>query len=228
MPVKATRDITQGRQSQGTDEEIIYSLTTTAWGSDPSDESISVYDLSDGGTDVTADVTSGSSSIAGDVITLPTIENLTAGRIYQVEVQFTAGGSVFEAPFIILCAGFTYLGDLSTDRDKARFYIGDTDPSDGPIPGGSNFSDGEIDGLITAEGSWQRAVAGAFETLAAQWGQYVDTAVGPRREQLSQTAERYTKLAAEWRKRHGSTASAGVRHITRVDGYSDDVAANEV
>lgn len=125
--------------------------------------------------------------------------------------------------------GFTYRGDLSTNRDKVRFYIHDTTEDSGPLPSSGNFSDEELDGLITAEGSWERAVAAAFEVLAGAWAQYVDTAIGPRREMLSQTAEQFAQQAKEWRQRHGtSAAAAGTRHPTRVDGYSDDVSADEV
>lgn len=123
----------------------------------------------------------------------------------------------------------TYTGDLASDIDKVRFHIQDTTADSGPKPGGSNFSDDEITGMVTLEGSWQRAVAGMFEVLAGLWGQYVDTAVGSRRQSLSQTAERYAKLAAEWRTQYGRSGSrVGSRFMTKIDGYSDDVAANEV
>jgi hypothetical protein len=120
----------------------------------------------------------------------------------------------------------TYIDTMATNRDKIRFYIQDTVVDSGPKPGGDNFSDNEIAGLLTAEGKWERAVAAAFETLAGLWGQYVDITVGPRREAMSQTAARYAQLAKDWRKRHGSTAGAGVRYVTRTDGYSQDVAAD--
>lgn len=122
---------------------------------------------------------------------------------------------------------FTYRGDLSTNRDKVRFYVNDTTESDGPKPGSGNFTDEEIDGLVTAEGSWQRAVAAIFEVLAGTYAQLVDITVGPRRESLSQTAGAYQSLAQMWRQRHGGGTSAGSRFATRVDGYSDDVAADE-
>jgi hypothetical protein len=120
----------------------------------------------------------------------------------------------------------TYLDTLATNRDRIRFFIQDTTEDSGPKPAGANFSDAEIAGLVTVEGSWQRAVAAAFETLAGLWAQYVDISVGPRREAMSQTAQRYKELAETWRSRHGSTAGAGVRYVTRTDGYSSDVAAD--
>ena len=123
----------------------------------------------------------------------------------------------------------TYIDTLATDRDKVRFHIQDTTADSGPKPNGGNFSDNELAGMVTLEGSWQRAVAGCFEVLAGLWGQYVDTAVGSRRQSLSQTAERYQKLADQWRKQYGRGGSGvGSRFMTKIDGYSDDVASNSV
>lgn len=96
------REVIEGRQTQGEDEQIIYTLTTTPWGSTPTSPSMVVKDVTGGSsTDVSADVTSGAMSTSGDVLTLETIQSLTADKIYRVEVLFTAGGSVFEAYFHI-------------------------------------------------------------------------------------------------------------------------------
>ena len=124
----------------------------------------------------------------------------------------------------------TYAGTLATDLDKVRFYIQDTAANTGPKPAGANFTDAELGGLITVEGTWQKAVAGAFEILAGLWGQYVDMQVGPRRESLSQTAARYESLAARWRKAAGgsSASTVGHRFPTKVDGYSHDVRSDAV
>jgi len=99
MPV--SREVVESPLRQGADEQIIYTLTTTPWGSTPTSPSMVVKDLSDGDTDVTDDVTTGSISTDGDVLTLKTIKSLTAGHEYRVEVKFTAGSSVWEPVFII-------------------------------------------------------------------------------------------------------------------------------
>lgn len=122
---------------------------------------------------------------------------------------------------------FTYVDTLATDRDRVRFNISDTVESSGPKPSGGNFSDNEIAGLITSEGNWEKATAASFEALAGLWSTYVDTSVGPRRQSLSQTAKGYEKMGRTWRRRSGSTSQAGSRAVTRVDGYSDDVAADQ-
>jgi len=127
---------------------------------------------------------------------------------------------------------FTYLGTLATDLDKVRFYVGDTSSATGAgvKPGGTNFTDEEFSGLLVVEGSVGRAVAGAFETLAGLFARQVDFTLGPRREALSQAAERYTKLAEQWRSKYGSAGAAarvGSRPVTRVDGYSQDIASDQ-
>lgn len=124
---------------------------------------------------------------------------------------------------------YTYIGNLSTNLDKVRFYIGDVVSGTGPKPTGGNFTDEEIGGLITAEGSWEKAVAAIFEILAGMYSSYVDITVGPRREALSQASKSYREQASEWRSRYGgSSSTAGARAVTRTDGYSDDIASDEV
>lgn len=123
---------------------------------------------------------------------------------------------------------FTYDDTLSAGRDKVRFALQDTAIDEGPKPSGGNFTDNEIDGLVTLEGEWQRAVAAGFEALAAIWTQYADLTEGPHRETLSQIAEGHRKSAALWRARSGSATPARVAGIIKVDGYSDDVASDDV
>jgi len=55
------------------------------------------------GVDVTAAVTAGAMVIAGQVITLLTIQNLTKGRDYNVEVGYQKGGNTLGNHFYIRC-----------------------------------------------------------------------------------------------------------------------------
>ncbi len=123
---------------------------------------------------------------------------------------------------------FTYDDALSDDRDKVRFHLQDTVANSGPKPDGDNFTDNELDGLVTLEGEWQRAVAAGFEALAAIWTQYADLSEGPHKETLSQIADGHRKSAALWRARSGSATPARVAGIIKVDGYSDDVTSDDV
>jgi len=128
---------------------------------------------------------------------------------------------------------FTYLGTLATNRDKVRFYTGDTSnaPDAGIKPGGHNFSDGEIDGLVTTEGTWQRAVTAVFEALAALFAQEVDEKNEKISIMYSQKAARYQSLAEKWRSDYGRSEGGGTvttSAVTRIDGYSSDIPADEV
>lgn len=127
---------------------------------------------------------------------------------------------------------FTYTDTLLTDRDVIRFTINDTVSSSGPKPGSgtsTNFSDNEIAGLVTLEGTANRAIARAYEILAASWARYGLSEIGPRKEDLKGVAEQYRKLAIQWRADYGyASATVTSDFVTRVDGYSQDIASDEV
>ncbi|MFQ5435377.1 MAG: hypothetical protein ACE5FD_10920 [Anaerolineae bacterium] len=96
------REVTEGLQYQGEDEKIAYTISTTPWGSSPTSISAVVKDVSNAATDVTGTVMpTGSPSAAGDVITLPLLQALTAAHLYRVEVKFTCSGNTFEAWFYV-------------------------------------------------------------------------------------------------------------------------------
>jgi len=91
------RIVKEGTQYIGEDEEIVYGLTTTPWGSSPSSPAVVAYDITDGGkTNVSDTVLEGVVSASGDVITLPKIKSLTAGNQYRIEILFTSGSQKFE------------------------------------------------------------------------------------------------------------------------------------
>lgn len=123
---------------------------------------------------------------------------------------------------------FTYSGTLATDLDKVRFYLQDTVSGSGPKPADGNFTNAELTGLITAEGSWQRAVAAGFEALATAWRRYPSVTADGLRLARSDIAKGFDEQAKKWRKDFGTSATArtgvaGSRATTRVDGYSSDV-----
>lgn len=101
MPSRAVKE-TDIRQGAG--ESIIYTITTTPWGSSPTDVTVAGYEVKpdDTFTDVTTTIIpSGSASVSGDVITLPAVTALTAEKRYRIEVLFTSGSNTFEAYFEI-------------------------------------------------------------------------------------------------------------------------------
>lgn len=82
---------------QGEAEKITYNLTVTPWGASPSSVVVSAYDVTGGDrTNVSSTVLVGSASVSGDVITLPSLERLTAGHLYRIEIQWLSGGNTFE------------------------------------------------------------------------------------------------------------------------------------
>jgi hypothetical protein len=92
------REIKEGMQYQGADETIVYTLTTTPWGSSPGSVSAKIFEVDgDTYTDKTSTNMTGSASATGDIITLPAIHSLVAGTLYRVEVAFTCSGNIFEA-----------------------------------------------------------------------------------------------------------------------------------
>ena len=123
---------------------------------------------------------------------------------------------------------FTYVGDLSTDLDKTRFHVQDVTENDGPRPARANFSDEEIDGANDIAGSWQRTVYILLQTLATAWSRYADIAAGPRRESFSQIAESYREQAEQWATENNIMPGIQVAGVIRVDGYSDDIASDDV
>jgi hypothetical protein len=116
---------------------------------------------------------------------------------------------------------FTYVGDLSTDLDKVRFHIGDTVENAGPKPSSGNFTDEELGGVITSEGSWQRAVAAVLDVLAVLWSPSTDIKIGPQWLFLSQTKEGFEKRAQQWRDDYGiATSAITTSTITKTDAYT--------
>lgn len=95
------REVSEGKRYQGVDEQIVYTLTTTPWGSTPTSVSVAAFDVTNNEATVTSTVLSGSAAVSGDVITLPTVKSLTLGHIYRIEVKFTSGSSIFEAFFYV-------------------------------------------------------------------------------------------------------------------------------
>jgi hypothetical protein len=103
---------------------------------------------------------------------------------------------------------FSYLDDLDTDRDKVRFWLNDIIQGEGPKPSKGNFSDAELDAIITIEGSWQRAVAAGFEALASAWQNESSFSVFNGSFTRSDAAKGYREMALEWRGRYGEGGDA--------------------
>ena len=95
------REVVEGIQYQGEDERIIYTINTDAVGDGPTSPILTVKDESNDFADVTSAVAGGSASAVGNIITLPVIHSLTAGKFYRCEVKFDLGGNEMEPFFRI-------------------------------------------------------------------------------------------------------------------------------
>lgn len=97
------RQVEQVGLTQGRDEQLIYTLTTTPWGSDPSNVVLTLYDVTDDDNwiDVSSTLLSGSATVSGDVITLEKMLSTVGDHDYRLEIKFTSGGNVFE-PFALI------------------------------------------------------------------------------------------------------------------------------
>lgn len=102
------RQIKESPLTQGEDESITYTLTTTPWGSAPTSITVTVFDVTDAEEtadweDVTATVMPiNAPTVNANVITLSPLESLTDAHVYRIEIQFTCGVNVFETYALII------------------------------------------------------------------------------------------------------------------------------
>lgn len=114
---------------------------------------------------------------------------------------------------------FSYSTALATDRDKVRFFIGDTTSGSGVRPANANFSNEEIDGLLALGGSWQAAAALAFRALASAWmNQANSLTIGPYKTTYTDRAKMYTEKAEQLESSTSSMAGLWSYHNTNSDG----------
>ena len=95
------REVLEGKQYQGVDESIAYTLDVSAVGSSPSSVSVVVKDVTNGTVVTSTVMPTGSASVSGTVITLPALKLLTAGVLYRVEVKYTISNNVLESYFYV-------------------------------------------------------------------------------------------------------------------------------
>jgi len=117
---------------------------------------------------------------------------------------------------------FSYHDDLATNRDKVRFWLQDTKEKQGPKPDNGNFTDAELDALIAAEVTWQRAVAGGYEVLAAAWIKETSFSVFNGSFSRSDAAKEYRELATEWREKYGEEGDITDELGGKITDFSGD------
>lgn len=124
----------------------------------------------------------------------------------------------------------TYDDTLADTTSQVRFEIGDTVEDSGPRPDpSSNFSDNEIAAIVTSEGGWGKAAAHLCEILAAEWSREAGSLrVGEFQQALTDRAAMFMKKAQELRRKYGGQAAPTQVVPTRVDGFSDDIDADDI
>jgi hypothetical protein len=107
---------------------------------------------------------------------------------------------------------------ITSDRDKVRLKVGDTDTAD-PL-----LFDDEIDALLADEGSVTRAAIAAARAIAAKFARGYTFQTDGQRFNRAERVAHYRQLAKDLATEAGITTHA----TTRVDGYSDDVDYQDV
>lgn len=106
---------------------------------------------------------------------------------------------------------FTYDDDLTADIDRVRLSLNDVEEKKGPRPANKNFSNEEINHLLSIEDSWRLAVAAGFELLASAWAKDTSFSVVNGSFTRSEAAKMYADLAKKWRDKYGESADAPKR-----------------
>jgi hypothetical protein len=89
-----------------------------------------------------------------------------------------------------------YNPSLTTDRDKVRFLIGDTDENE-PL-----LQDEEIDFLLSENTDIYLAASSAAESISAKFARQSDKSIGDAHTTYSQKAEAYHRLAERLKSHH--------------------------
>lgn len=115
---------------------------------------------------------------------------------------------------------FTYTKGSSSDRDRVRFEIGDTDEHR------ALFDDAELDDILSQEGdSIINSAARACEILAVKFARDYTFSADGASFQKGQITVHYQKLARRLRNRARGTTTVMPR---RKDGYSVYTDSDEV
>ena len=99
--VAFSREIAEGPQIHGEDEQIAYIIDISNWSSSPSAVEVQVK-VADTGQDVTGITTTGLPIVLDPThIMTPIIHSLTKKVIYRVDVKYTVGAQVLEFYLIL-------------------------------------------------------------------------------------------------------------------------------
>lgn len=121
---------------------------------------------------------------------------------------------------------FNYSDTLTSDQDKIRFRIGDTQANAGPRPDRRNYSNEEIAFILTEETEVNASIAHCFEILSSEWTSFSLSETGAQASfNAKGVADEYSDLASEWRKKPGG-ASDAERSVSLVTLEREDEYTN--
>ena len=92
-----------GTTEQRSGEIIAYTNDVTNVGSSPTVSSVHIFNTSDFDTNTDSANLSGSSSVSGNVITIPLVTSLTDQETYRVVITYTISGNTFQDFFTLYC-----------------------------------------------------------------------------------------------------------------------------
>lgn len=111
---------------------------------------------------------------------------------------------------------FTYSTAVSTDRDKVRLMLGDTDPGD------AKFSDEEIAGALAIYGTTSLTAAALADSLAAKYSGRTSISVDGLSVNYAARVAQYSALAD--RLRSASAGSIGEPFVGGIRSSEMDAA----
>lgn len=110
-----------------------------------------------------------------------------------------------------------------SDRDAVRLLIGDTDSA--------QLTDNQVDYFLEQRTNNRLlAAADACDALAAKYARAYDFETDQQSFDRSQMHEQYLAMGARLRARAGTNGAGALSSLptTKVDGYSDDIDADDV
>ncbi len=120
-----------------------------------------------------------------------------------------------------MAATSTYTDNSTADLDRVRLEIQDTDDQRWL------FTDNQINDLLLQDGNVLSAAAHAAELMAARVAREYDFSADGASFSRSQQVKAWGMLAINLRRRANASFNVN-NHVTRIDGYSDDIRSDEV
>jgi hypothetical protein len=98
--MNSDREVIEGKQFQGEDEIIAYTVDVAAIGV-PTSPVVVVKDVAAGSVVTSTVMSPNVPTVEGSVITLSPLRALTAGRLYRVEVKYVVEANTLESYFYV-------------------------------------------------------------------------------------------------------------------------------